>query len=783
MPKKSSSNANSGLKPIVRKLLLKVPAKPGVYLFRDEDGEVLYIGKAKNLEKRVKSYFQEGKDLSAKVQVMRKKVEEIETIVVNNEVEALVLESNLVREHQPRYNAKLRDDKNFLYVKITSKDDFPEVMFVRKMERDKQLYFGPYTSAESIRSTMELAQKLFPYRTCHGEISYLQEGKVKVRNLDRKYPCLEYDIKRCVGPCTGQVSKAVYRAVIEQLISFLKGDSKPVLDSLQSKMQKAASERNFELASKYRDQLQAVGKIADKQHVVSSKQLDQDVIAVAIGHKLAIVTLLQIRTGKLLARENFKFAVDERFSAEANVIASFLTDYYLQAASLPKEVILQEKPEDLEAIAVFLEEKLQHKFNFLSPERGEKVSLLNLAQDNAKQILESLQASWERDEERTRGANDKLAKVLGLKKLKRMECFDISHISGTETVASMAVFKNGKPVKADYRHFKVKTLQKGAVDDYAALQEVLERRLKYLKKRELPKGYTIRKLKKNELAALLEKLKDEKLSLQDFDYRACLVLEKKKKIIGCCRLRTYETGERELSTLWVEKSERGKGLGHILLLEIIKKLKPGKVYGIVVAPELASYYEEIGAQRIHVLPSFVEKKWEHVKAARRKWLMKNAIPMLYLDREQKTDKSFLEKPDLIVIDGGKGQLNSVKCVVDSMGIKNLNLISLAKREEEIFILGKKSPLILKKDSNELHLLQRLRDEAHRFAIEYHRKLREKGMTRSSLDEIVGIGEETKQKLLGHFGSVEKIKEASSEELASLIGSGKSELVLKYLTKD
>jgi len=758
-----------------KKLLVGIPDKAGVYLFKDEDGEIIYIGKAKSLKKRVRTYFQAGKDVSPKVEVMSKKVCDIETILVKNEVEALILEDNLIKENQPRYNVVRRDDKNFLYVRISVQDDFPEVTLVRKMKTGGALYFGPYTSAESIRNTIQLAQKIFPYRACEGKIKVKAKDKVEVKGLNRKYPCLEYDIKRCLGPCIAKVSVEDYRKVIDGLVKFLKGDFVDVISQLKEKMTKVAAERNFELAAKYRDQIQAVKNIQAKQRVVSARMLDQDVVAVALGHKLAVVTLLQIRAGKLITRENFKYKIDERLADEAEVVTAFLRDYYPKAASLPEEVLLEFVPEDLGTVKNFLDEELKISFKFLKPERGEKANLIKLAKDNAKQYLENIQASWERDEERTKGASEKLAKLLGIKKLKRMECFDISHLQGTDTVASMAVFKNGKPVKADYRLFKIKELISGQVDDYKALREALKRRLRYLEKCKLPKGYTLRKLRKKELPEVLEICKKNKLSAGDFDYKKTLVIEKKGKLIAFCRYRVYESGEQELSSLWVTEKERGKRLGQLLIFELLRKLK-GKVYGIVVDSKLLPYYEELGAQRIRILPAFVEKKWEDLKPAERKLLQKNAVPLLYLAGKQKEDKSFLEKPDLIVIDGGKGQLSTVEKILKGLDLKDICLIALAKREEEIFVSGKKDTLLLKKESNELHLLQRLRDEAHRFAIEFQRKLRGKRATGSVLDEIKGVGDTTRLKLLQHFASLEKIKEASLEELASVIGLEKARIV-------
>jgi excinuclease ABC subunit C len=575
--------------------------QPGVYLFKDANDKVLYVGKAKNLRKRVRSYFQESRYLGPKTQVMVDKIADLEFIIVDNEVEALMLESNLVKQHKPRYNINLRDDKSFPYIRVT-REPIPRVFVTRKIIRDGSKYLGPYTDVKQLRHIMKSVRKIFPIRSCKYELNQEVIAKKKVK------VCLDYHIKRCQGPCEGLVSIMEYQEMISQVEKFLKGKTSDLLQELGSKMEQAASDLNFESAARLRDQIQLIENYYFKvQKVVLVDAVDRDVVALAVEEEDACSVVFKIRDGKVVGRQHFYLqGVEEKSDQE--VLSRFLQHYYLEADYYPNEIFLPQEPLEAVLLQTWLSEQAKQKVEFHIPQIGEKKKLINLCQKNARYLLDELLLQKAIHKDHIAYNVKMLQKNLKLSKPpKIIEAFDISNLQGSDAVASMVYFDNGKPRKSEYRHLKIR--QKQTPDDFAMMREVVQRRYKRL-------------------------------------------LEEKKAL-----------------------------------------------------------------------------------------------------------------PDLILIDGGKGQLSSALQVLQELGIKEQAIIGLAKRLEDVYLPGLSDPQNIPKNSQGLKLLQQIRDESHRFAITYHRLLRKKRTLTSPLDEIPGIGPKRKAHLLRKFGSLRKIAEASKEELS------------------
>lgn len=582
---------------IVEEKLKLLPDKPGVYLMKDAQGRIIYVGKAVVLKNRVRQYFQSGKNHTPKVRAMVSHIADFEIIMTHSEVEALILECNLIKKHRPRYNISLKDDKSYPYVKVTVQEPFPRVVITRRVLRDGARYFGPYTNATAVHESLKLLRRLFPLRTCR----HLQER-----------PCLEYHIKRCLAPCAGKVEKKEYDAMIRSVLLFLEGRTGDVERELRYRMEAAAKAFHFELAARLRDQLLAVRKIAEKQNIITGSG-DQDAVGMARSEVGVVVQVFFIRAGKMVGREHFLLQGSEQESDE-DILTAFLQQYYHRAAFIPREILLPaELPPDARGLLEdWLFEKKKARVQLLCPQRGTKHDIVAMAEGNAAKYLSDEAARIRQADERTRGAVAELGRYLGLDKPpERMECFDISHIQGSETVASMVVFEGGLPKKSDYRRFKIRSTE-GKPDDFLSMREVTTRRYVGLPENELP--------------------------------------------------------------------------------------------------------------------------------------------------------------DLIVIDGGKGQLSSaLEIIRQAAGHKKVPVVGLAKQFEWIFTEGDPDPVILPRHSQALYLIQRIRDEAHRFAITYHRKLRGKRNLVSVLDHIVGIGPKRRQSLWTHFGTMNKIKAASVEELAAAPG--------------
>ena len=578
----------------IQEQLKLLPTNPGVYLMKNEQAKIIYVGKAINLKNRVKSYFQSSKNHSPKVKSMVEKICDFEYIITANEIEALILECNLIKKYRPKYNISLRDDKTYPYIKVTLNEDYPTVSITRKILKDGAKYFGPYTSAGAVHEVLNLLKKLFQIRSC--------------RQMNTKRPCLEFHIKRCLAPCTGRVEKSEYREMIKSLCLFLEGRNEVVLKELTNRMQIAAENFQFELAAKLRDQVLAIEKISAKQNIIIGSS-DQDIIGLARKADEACIQIFFIRSGKMIGRDHFFFFVTED-ETDSALLNAFLEQYYNKATFIPKEILLPAEIENEEILSAWLSQKKNAKVSFGLPQRGVKKEMVLMANDNAVVVLEEQMIKNSAGLEQTVGAMKDLGRYLRMEKeLKRIECFDISHIQGSETVASMVVFSNGAPDKQEYRRYKLKSVE-GKPDDFKSMQEVVGRR----------------------------------------------------------------------------------------------------------------YRQSDGIM-----------------------------------------------PDLIIIDGGKGQLNSALEIIRALGHYQIPVVGLAKQFEYVFLEGQSEPVILPPNSKALYLIQRIRDEAHRFAITYHRKLRHKRNLVSVLDHIEGVGPIRRKALWDAFGSIAEIKKAKITDLTAVPG--------------
>ncbi len=603
----------------ISELLGNLPTKPGVYLHKDAEGNVLYVGKAINLRSRVRSYFHSNVD-SIKTLRLRRQIADIEVITTETELEALLLEMNLIKQHKPQFNVRLKDDKRYPYIKVHWADPFPKVTVTRRMVRDGSRYFGPYTSAWAVQQTLDLLRKVFPYLTCDRIITGQDERA-----------CLYLDIKLCSGPCIGAVNQEQYRATIRQLMDFLDGKSDHIVQGIESRMEQAATDLQFEKAAEYRDQLKAIRRITARQKVIGASDTDQDVIAFAREEGDACVQVFFIRHGKLIGREYFMLDNTEGES-DPEILQEFLTQFYDDAAYIPKEVLLPNEIEEANIIEEWLHRKRNTKVTIQVPQRGKKRDLVQMATENAHDTLATIRQQWAADRSKHVQAITELQEALKLPvPPTRIECYDISHTQGTQTVGSMVVFVQGAPHKNDYRRFNVQTVLN---DDYGAMREVLTRRFQ--------------------------------------------------------RYRDTQSGELH---------------------------DPGKIRARSDRPTV--------------------------------WAL---------------------LPDLLLIDGGKGQLAVALEVLRAFDLEGeVPVASLAKQEEELFVPGRVTSIFLPRRSEALFLVQRVRDEAHRFANEGHQKRRAKVGVASILDSIPGVGPRRRQILLRRFGSLEALREASVDEISAVPG--------------
>ncbi len=593
----------------VKAQLTALPAKPGVYLFRDARGEVLYVGKAKSLRSRVRSYFQKTTDGRVQIRQLPARVADVEVIVTGTEVEALHLEQNLVKRHRPPFNVRLRDDKSFPYIAVTVEDEFPRVMFTRERHRPGVWYFGPYANAKKVRETLDVLNRVFRYRPCEGPKPGRHSG----------IPCLDYHIDRCLAPCVGYVSQEEYRRIVDGVIEFLSGDVKPIQRQLERQMQEAAREERFEDAARYRNRLFAVQHLVERQAVERRSVGTVDVIGFAAEGDRAVVQIFPLRGGKMVDRHSFHL---ENVGGQdvTTILESFGLEYYGNAPSVPPQIIVPRDAGDLAALAELLSEHRGARVEIRHAERGEKRRLQQLADENALHVLRTDLAAGEQKRLRRVEALEELREALNLESLPlRIECYDISTAMGQDNVGSMVVFQDGLPKKAHYRKFAIRGLE--GMDDFSAMAEVISRRF--------------------------------------------------------------------------------------------ARLSDGT----------ADQYDE----------------------------------------------SFAATPNLVVIDGGKGQLSAALAAMQAYDLPRVAVIALAKRIEEVFVPGRPDPILLSRHDPGLQLLQRIRDEAHRFAVGFHRQRRESRGFASIFDELEGVGPARRRALLNHFGSVDAMLAATPEELEGVPG--------------
>ncbi|MBU5255135.1 excinuclease ABC subunit UvrC [Tissierella praeacuta] len=600
--------------------LKKLPDKPGVYIMKAQNDEIIYVGKAISLRKRVRQYFQSGKNNPPKVNAMVKHISEFEYIIVDNEIEALILEANLIKKYKPKYNILLRDDKQYPYIKVTVNESYPRVMKTRKVVKDGAKYFGPYPSVYAVNDSIEIIRSLYPLRTCNRNLE---------KDIGKTRPCLNFYIGRCLGPCQGNVDQNKYMEMVEEILLFLNGKEDKLVNIIENKMKEAAKNLDFELAAKYRDQINSLKLLHEKQKIVSTTNIiDQDIIGMARGIEEVCIQIFFIRGGKIVGREHF--ILDDIFEDDRKeILSSFIKQFYIGASYVPKEIIIEEEFQDIEIITKWLSEKKGSKVNILVPKRGEKIELIEMVRKNALDMLNQYGDKFLKKARENQKALEELQNILDISnELNRIEAFDISNISGVESVGSMVVFEKGEAKKSDYRRFRIKTVS--GADDYGSMEEIL--------------------------------------------------------------LRRFTRGIEE-----------------------------------------------------------------------RKLLKENKIEV----------KGFSIFPDLIMMDGGKGQVNVAIRILKELNI-DIPVCGLVKDDfhKTRGIIYNNKEIRLDEDSLGFRLIYRIQEEAHRFAISYHRSLRTKKMFKSELDDIKGIGERRKIELLKHFQSINNIKNATIEELSEVKGMNK-----------
>lgn len=772
----------------------------------------MYVGKAKNLRNRLRNYVQDGTKRSAWTEIMMHQARDFDLTLTNTDLEALMLETNLIKELRPKYNIMMKDDKNYVYLRITLQDTYPRLEIVRRMEKDGAMYFGPKTSAFELRKSLEFLRTIFPFRTCKMRID-IENDKIQGTNdkkfedqriksetenekrinekrtnvaldvtcidRDRPTPCLDHHIKQCSAPCIGLVTPEQYRRdSIDGVIAFFQGKYEEIEKLITAQMQEAAASKKFERAAKLRDNLRYLQSMQEKQLVSDMSRANTDIIGTAVLSGHAYVVILQERDGKMISEESFSLKGHAESAAE--VLSQFIPQYYNDAADLPDTVITGEEPQQREAIEEWLSNLHGKKVTLHVPERGKKSKLLILAEKNADWKAKQSEAKWESQQRQSEGAIAELQRLLELPTLpQRIECYDISHLGGTETVGSMVVFIGGKPKREHYRSFNIKTLKAGKIDDYKSLQEVLSRRLRYLsadrKKEEVQwkeKGFQFGKGRKDEQEKIRSLIIENQQPIADGDLpcKEFLLARKDEQILAFACLAKLD-GVLELKYLWAQGSQESQELLRFVLRKLLQSLKKAKVYA-VIDPIQESQYGEMGFRYVVKPPTAIETLYGAVLQGSPEDPDRKIV-VVYDTKDNKIDESFTSTPDLILIDGGKGQLSSVMEVAQKMNI-TIPIASLAKREEEIYLPNNPIPVDIPKQSQAQFMLQRLRDEAHRFA-NYKREGRGKRtLFTSALDEIPGVGESTRIELVKTFGSVEGVRSASDEELLRVVTAAQLE---------
>ncbi|MBT3835281.1 excinuclease ABC subunit UvrC [Candidatus Peribacteria bacterium] len=714
----------------LRARISRAPKKPGIYRWLNSSDNILYVGKAKDLRARMKSYVQKNPDKSLgpwKLALL-KHIEDVDWTVTDNELEALILETNLIKEHHPKYNVLMKDDKNYVYVMIT-RDEFPHIEIVRNMQEIKKgakeaVYFGPFTSLTRIKQALELLDEIFGYRACKRSVEQLnKDSNVKCKQ------CTESQIGKCNGLCMGKVSKNEYFERIEEVKRFFRGNHEHMIKKLKEMIETAAKNMKFERAARCRDTLEFIKSLSEQQIVSGTSGEDTDIFGVAIQADKAQIVLLQERNGRII--NELSFSVKGTADSSFEVLSQFLPQYYRESPTIPNTIIVSKDFEETSLFEKWINKELSSdkKISIKIPERGKKSKLLKMAEENAKEKAAKELASWESAAHKIETALNELKDALKLKeKPKRIECYDISHMGGTETVGSMVVFVNGKSKNDQYRSFTIKTMKDGEIDDYKAIQEVFTRRLRHLAKgiKEEETAWAKNKIsfskaKKDEIENIKEFMEQEEehLSPEDLNHEDFIVGKIGDKIISFGRLLKHSPNEIEIKSAWVHPSHRNKGLGTFMvrkLLQKANKMKFKKVY-IRIFVEMEEFYSSMGFVRVKTLPPVIGKK---VAEIRKNHPDINGTTMVYIFSENKEDSSLGTKPDLIVIDGGKGQLGVGVKALKAAKLK-IPIISLAKREEEVFVPRVAKPIQFPKDSESLFILMRLRDEAHRFANRHREK--------------------------------------------------------------
>lgn len=782
----------------LRKRTATAPTDPGIYRWLDATGRVLYVGKAKNLRNRLRSYVAEGKKNDGPWKLsFREQIADFDVTVTTSDLEALLLETNLIKQLKPKYNVLMKDDKNYLFVRITVEDPYPKVETVRRFEQDGAKYFGPFLNGFELRQTMDMLHEAVGYRACRQSIDLLNKKGEEAR-ISMK-PCLEHQIGRCNGLCDGAVSADEYLRRIQIVIAYLNGRKGDVRDIVEKKMKTAATDRKFELAAKFRNYLMLIDGKAEKQIATDTTGESSDVFGVAILSNRAHVVVLHRRDGRLVGEAHF--ALHGQAQDVPSVLGQFLPQFYDDGQEIPECVLLQEPTEDMKSLYALLRERRKKSVKLIVPERGRKSHLLQLAERNAREKARQMELKWEAETKNIESALKQMKDILDLPSLpKRIEGYDISHLGGTETVGSMVVTKDGKSANAEYRSFTIRTLKSGDVDDYKAIKEVLSRRFRHLSrslKEEIAaakkEGIEIRKARKADQASIASIREARGISTDADAYKETVVAAEDGAIVGMARLQKAP-GARLLRSVWVAEEQRGGRLGHVLVRCLLKQVPKGKVY-LYCEPELEQYYVDVGFRYV-IEPPEALLKWLNDDETR-KPSAEESLFMMWEAAQNKTDKSLTAKPDLIVIDGGKGQLNaalealrgflnlqpSMNAFMDGSkenASQIIPVIGLAKREEEIFVPGNPNPIPFPSDSPAKFLLMRLRDEAHRFS-NRHRETRIKHASKkSALDEIPGIGSETRMQLLRKFGSLSSIAAASDEDLLAILTAKQLEEVRKHL---
>jgi excinuclease ABC subunit C len=724
------NSKNEDGKKALRSRVGKASTKPGVYRWLDKNGQILYIGKAKNLKNRLKSYVQKEPDktLGPWKLALIERITDVDMTITHTELEALILETNLIKEQKPKYNVMMKDDKNYVYVRITMKDSYPTVTVVRQIEDDGAKYFGPFLSAHHIKRTLDMLHDVHAFRSCKRSIDMLNKDP----DAECK-PCLDSQIGKCNGLCAGKVTKEEYREAMEAAMQFFKGNRKGVLEKLKEKMAIAAEKKHFEDAAKLRDTLKYVESLEAQQVVSDTSGANTDVFGVAMLSGRSHVVVLRERDGKLIGERSYTLA--GQADTQGEILAQFIPQYYQATNDVPETLIMAEEPTEQDVLIEWLVSLKGKKVTIHVPARGKKSKLLVMAEENADEKIKQQLATWEAETKKVEEALTELKNVLDLQeKPKRIECYDISHLGGTETVGSMVVFVGGKAENKQYRSFTIRTMKKGEIDDYKALKEVLSRRLRHLagsmKSQEeqwTKQGITFGKAKKADQEFIEETMKEneEFFHLDDINYKDFMVARYEENIVGFGRL--YELTKKviELKSMWVHESWQGKKLGQFLAQKMLNKTKE-KVY-VTIHPKWESYYTQLGFRWVDTPPEIITKEMSEAKDRGGNFLV--GIVMVSLPTSRKEDSSLKSIPDLLVLDGGKGQLSAGVEILKAAKI-DIPIISIAKREEEIFLPGERTSIALKKDSEALFLIMRLRDEAHRSA-NRHREKRLKSSLLSS----------------------------------------------------